>query len=531
VPSRPKEEPPTSASIAEKVQSILASKGLTLYRVSQESERLYGRSSPCFLPHNLYYDLRNERFRPSVHQIFTLSRITGFRFRDWLQIFGFDIENITRVQVLLPSKRTIVLDTSLTDRNGWTRWVRNRASREAVPPIAPLSQLLERASARRIGSVSEDNQRFLYAKVGREDALVFPDLVPGSIVRVDRNVGIDVSRKHESELSDRIFLVEHSKGFCCCRIRSPENGVIVPFADGLSYVQVALHHPGEVRVWGAVDFEFRPLLGVEEPHVPKDLARRWKPQLLPEQQGFGQLLKAVRHRLRVSTREAAQTSRTIAELLKDGRYTMSSSSLSDYELSNTPPRDFHKIITLCAIYGLHFQSVMRGIGINVAESGTEPMPERYLTRSEHALTVKQFDETVRTGLLERLLNECENEVPFFLRDVLGYFSESGHPSLDDFFWTGGDHDPLHPYLANSSLIVLNRRRKAPVHFASKPIWQQPIFMILRRGGRYLAASCGVENNTLVVHPYGPDFHPSVEYRLHRDAEIVGQIVAIARRFP
>ena len=531
MPSRPKEEPPTSASIAEKVQSILASKGLTLYQVSQESERLSGRSSPFFLPHNLYYDLRNERFRPRVHQIFTLSRITGFRFRDWLQIFGFDIENITRLQVLLPSKRTIMLDTSLTDRNDWVLWVRNRASLEAVPPIAPLSQLLERTSPRRIDSVAEDNQHFLYAKVGREDAFVFPDLVPGSIVRVNRNVGTDVSRKHDSELSNRIFLVEHSKGFCCCRIHFSENGIIVPIAAGLSYAQVALRCPREARVWGAVDFEFRPLLGVEEPDVPKDLARRWRPQPLPGQQGFGQLLKEVRRRLRISIREAAQTSRTIAELLKDGRYTTSSSSLSDYELSNTPPRDFHKIITLCSIYGLQFESAMREIGIKVAGSGTEPMPEHYLARREPEPPGERSDEIRRTGLLERLLDDCENEVPFFLRDLLGYFSGSGHPSLDDFFWTGGEHGTLHPYVANSLVILLNRRRKTPVHFASKPIWQQPSYVILRRDGRYLATCCGLEGDKLVVHPYGPDFHPSAEYRYHRDVDVVGQIVGIARRFP
>jgi hypothetical protein len=513
------------------VQAILASKGLTLYRASQESAHLYGRSSRYFLPHNLYYDLHNERYRPSVHQIFTLSRVSGFRFRDWLQVFGFDVENVTRLQVLLPSKRTIVLDTSLTDRNDWTPWVRSRASRDGVPPIAPLSQLLQRTSPRRIDSVSEDNQRFLYAKVGREDAFSFPDLVPGSIVRVDRNVGTGVSRKHDLELSDRIFLVEHCKGFCCCRIYSAEDGTIVPFADGLSYAQVALHCPKEARIWGAVDLEFRPLLSAEEPHVPKDLARRWKPRPLPEQQDFGQLLKTARRRLRVSTRASAQTSHTIAELLKDGRYTTSSSSLSDYALSSTPPRDFQKIITLCSIYGLHFESVMGGIGINVAESGTEPMPERCLARSERAFKVEQFGEVLHTGLLERLLNDCENEVPFFFRDLLGYFSGSGHPSLDDFFWTGGVHDPLHPYLANSLLILLNRRRKTPVHFVSMPIWQQPIYMILMRDGRYLATCCGLEGDKLVVHLYGQDFHPSLEYRYHRDVDVVGQIVAIARRLP
>ena len=43
-------------------------------------------------------------------------------------------------------------------------------------------------------------------------------------------------------------------------------------------------------------------------------------------------------------------SRTIAELLKDDRYMISPSSLSDYELRNAAPRDFHKTVTLCSTY-------------------------------------------------------------------------------------------------------------------------------------------------------------------------------------
>ena len=60
------------------------------------SGSLYGRSSPYFLPHNLYHDLRIATFGPSIYQILALSRITGFRFEDWLRVFGFDIEDGSR---------------------------------------------------------------------------------------------------------------------------------------------------------------------------------------------------------------------------------------------------------------------------------------------------------------------------------------------------------------------------------------------------------------------------------------------------
>jgi hypothetical protein len=124
---------PTSLALAEKVRAILGIKKLTLYQVSQQSAELYGRSSPFFVPHNLYYDLRTGSFRPSIHQVSALSRISGYRAGDWLRVFGFNPEDITRLQILMPSKRTFVLDTSLTDPNEWTYWLENRSSEISIP--------------------------------------------------------------------------------------------------------------------------------------------------------------------------------------------------------------------------------------------------------------------------------------------------------------------------------------------------------------------------------------------------------------
>jgi transcriptional regulator with XRE-family HTH domain len=527
---RPREDWSTSAPVADRVQSILASKGLTLYRASHQSVALYGPSSPHFLPHHLYYDLRTGSFRPSIHQIFALSRISGYRVADWLQVFGFDLEDITRLQIRLPSKRTIVLDTALTDANEWIPWLRNRPLSEPVPSITPLARLLELGPRKPIASVSPLDRHFIYAKVGVEDAFAFPDLTPGSIVRVNPDVTADLLRQNFG-ISDRLFLIEHSKGFCCCRIRILDGGVIVPFDNGLSYAQVELHCPQEARLWGAVDLEFRPLLRGEEPKVPKDLARHWKPQLLPAQEDFGQLLKRTRTRMTLSIREAAAMSHIIAEVLKDDRYATSPSSLSDYEISNTPPRDFHKVITLCSIYGLQFRTVMERMGVDQDDAGAESMLDRYLFRAEPTVAVTHGRaEIIGSGFLEKVLEDCQ-EVPLFLRDSLGYFSGSARVSLDDFFWVGGDDDPLHPYLAKASLVMVNHRRKTPLHFAAKAWWQQPLYVILMRDGSYLACCCAVESGLLVIHPYSLDFHRSAQYRLHRDAEVVGQIVAIMRRVP
>src|ERR1700704_4736411 len=68
VPARRREKSRPTIDLAERIQSILALKDFTLYKVSQRSEKLYGRSSPYFLPHNLYFDLRGGTFSPSLYQ-------------------------------------------------------------------------------------------------------------------------------------------------------------------------------------------------------------------------------------------------------------------------------------------------------------------------------------------------------------------------------------------------------------------------------------------------------------------------------
>ena len=78
----------SNLELAERVKSILATKQLTLHQASQTSATLFGRGSPYYLPHNLYYDLSHGHFSPSLFQLVAFSRISNYRLRDWLQLFG-----------------------------------------------------------------------------------------------------------------------------------------------------------------------------------------------------------------------------------------------------------------------------------------------------------------------------------------------------------------------------------------------------------------------------------------------------------
>jgi len=523
----------TTDDLAERVRSVLASKNLTLSRVSQASAARFGRSSPYFLPHTLYHEFRLGTFSPSLHQVFALSQISGYKLSDWLRVLGCDLEDIPRIQVLLPSKRTKLLDSSLVDAEAWIPWFRNRTTSAAEPPIAPLAQLLEVTRPRRLRFLSAIGKRgYLYAKIGRQDALAFPDLVPGSIVRVNPRLSNGRIPKINGSTSPEIFLLEHSKGLFCCRLRIVEKGIVVPIGALLSYAQVEMKIPREARILGVVDVEIRPMLLAEQPEVPKDLAKHWRPRPLVVERTLGQLLRAARTKLRLSLREVAALSRKIADLLGDGRHFVSPSSLSDYEQFDAPPRHFHKAVTLCSLYGLQFHLFLKAIGIVIEETGTEPIPDHLARRVLDVDSVENLrdndDLPEQSGFLAEMLERCQ-EIPFFLRRSIGTLSGLENPSPDDWFWIGGERDVLHPLLTNGLFALVNRRDRRPIHFTSKPAWQQPVYVIQMRDGTYLCACCGIENGTLVIHPYSDQFHRSERLRYHYDAEVVGRIVTVARK--
>jgi hypothetical protein len=518
--------------LAEHVKSILETKKLTLHTVSHASESIFGHASAYVLPHNLYYELRVGTFSPSLQQLFALSKISNYKMTDWIRIFGFDLEQIPRLQILLPTKRTIIVDSSLSEPNTWVPWLQDRPNVNLIPPLAPLSQFLTVGpSVRQSSLLAMNKEHFLYAKIGREDAFAFPDLLPGSIVRIDSRLGNDFLEGNRIS-SDRLFLVEHEKGLFCCRLLLRGKNRIVPVSTHLAYVQVGLQLDHEAKIIGTADLEIRTLTHVPQPDVPKELAHRWVPKpLLRGSRSLSQFLQAARTKMALSLRDASAVSLRIASMLQDERYFISASSLSDYEASDTVPRHFQKVISLCLIYALPFRTLLQVVGIPDRYAGKESMPDGLIPRLQppHIATDAVEDhEGSNEGFLDELVHRCE-DVPVFLKHTVAEISGLPSPSLQNFFWLGGVRTALHPYLENALLVSVDRHRKRPSDSRSRPVWKQSLYLVLKRDGTYLCGPCGVENGAIVMHPDAEHLHVREEFRNHRDAEVVGQVCAVVRK--
>ena len=521
---------------AEHVRRILTTRGLTLYRVSQQSAEIFGRASRCYVPHNLYYDVADPSLIPTIHQMLALSHITNYRLYDWLAVFGFDLDQISRLQLLISRHRTTLLDTSVYDIHAWIPWLADRPNKGPIPPIAPVGQFLASTAPRRAAELLALNKkRFLYCKVGEGDVHAFPHLAPGSIVRIDEQGSGVFESERKNKVEGRMFLVEHELGFTCSRLVVLEKNRIMLYSPQRPCAQMELRLGREARILGVVDAEIRSLTGdgtLRMPHplvgLPK--ARHMRGPSLPT--SLKDLLKSFRLRAGLSFREASATSRRIAESFSDELYFAAASTLSDYETLSVPPRHIQKIITLCILYSVGLQELLRASGLPLDQAGRDPIPDELVPRQaprNQSSEVAREEESLQnsSAFLVSLTNQWE-EVPFFLRHSLNDLTGLKSFSLSDVFWVGGDIAPLHPLLMNATFVVVNRRVKNPAR--RRTACEPPLCLILKRDGSYLCGCCVLHQGNLAVGAYPGGGLATQQFRNGIDAEVIGQVTTILRRF-
>jgi len=80
-----------------------------------------------------------------------------------MHIFGFDVDNLTRLRVLLlPSNRTTRLEPIVDDPNAWVEWFGSKAIPAPLTSIVPVGQMLERFLFPSCRFVVRNRQSLLY---------------------------------------------------------------------------------------------------------------------------------------------------------------------------------------------------------------------------------------------------------------------------------------------------------------------------------------------------------------------------------
>lgn len=499
---------------------------------------MFGRSSPYYLPHHLYSDLAAPSLSPSIHQVVALSRISNYRLCDWLAVFGFRLEDIPRLQSLLPLKRTVVLDSSVYDENALIPWFAERLPPGRIPEIAPLGYFLEPVPPRRAKTLhSLSRKRFLYAKLGDDDRLALPDLIPGSIARIDPSRAAERPPDAAASPSRQIFLVEHDSLLRCGRLQQKTKDRTVLCSVKFPFSRVELNSDPAFRIYGVVDAELRPLT---HPSVFCQAAASTNAAIARElrrapngPRALGELIRCSRIRAGFSFREASALGRRIGQVLTDEMYFTAVGTLSEYETLTYPPRHIQKIISICVLYNIGFWDFLRAARLPIDSLDGEPIPDDLVWPKGARAHQGPWETTgdagdEKDGFLSGLIARWE-EIPLFLKDAMADLSGIRDLSMRDVFWVGGERNVIHPYLENATFAVVNRRLKKPGKTTARTVWEQPLYVVLKRDGGFLCGACTLERGVLSIHPY-PD--RPVAFRQLRsgiDAEVIGQVTAVIRR--
>ena len=514
-------------ALADRVRSILASRGLSLAEASRASRSLFPDDRRRPIPHNFYSSLRHRRFSPSLRQLLALTAVSGYRLVDWLDVFGFSLDDVPRFQASYPALRTVELDSNMYHPGAAIPWFYDLRESDTSLALVPLSQWLVAGAPRRYDSLSNDaNRTYRYVKIGSEDAFAFPDLLPGSIVRVSHGrPALDGTTKSRAA-ARKLFLVEHSNGLTCCRLQQLEHGKIVLCSRQLPYAPVELREGEEAVVLGFADHEIRPVSRAGKPIVTPRLGNFWTPAPLQKPipvDGVGEFIRRARKRSGLSFREASKRTGQIAKELGDSRYYCSASALSDYETQRVPPRHIHKLIAICAVYFAKAADFLEAAGAGPEKAAGLRMPDEFL-----ALRAGAAGATPRPSSFLQEMEQRWKGLPYFLHGALSALFGLPDLSLRDVFWAGGAHGSIHSYSAGALFLVVDRKQKVPRPSLSSPAWAQPAYVLQRRDGSYLWGFCSLQNGTLIVRACTAGLPKLQRLRDHVEAEVIGKVVGIVR---
>ncbi len=246
----------------------------------------------------------------------------------------------------------------------------------------------------------------------------------------------------------------------------------------------------------------------------------------------GEQLRELRTRRGVTTREVEEYSRTIADDHTNEEFYISNAWLTQIENKNSVP-SIYKLFSLSVIYRIRFADLLRMFGVDL--SASSQFRTAFPLRSTHLVTLEvpdpetpitfpvRFDrgfDVGQTSLISRMV-EIWGEVPIALIQKLDVrHCQYGYIGLGDY--------TMYPLLRPGSFVQVDSQARRCQAADWRTEFDRPIYFIELRDS-YACSWCEVRGSQITLIP-----HPLSACRIRQfaypdDAEIVGQVTAVAMR--
>ena len=246
----------------------------------------------------------------------------------------------------------------------------------------------------------------------------------------------------------------------------------------------------------------------------------------------GQKLRTARERLQLRYRDVEEASQAIADQRANHEFSVGLSRLSDIENKGTVPSLF-RLYSLCAIYRLDFSTVLQWYGIDldnlIVDAAAIPLGQTHLVDLQIPDTVSidfpaELDEELdlrQTSYLARQVRRW-GKLPIGLLDTLDI-------ARHRYAFIGTDDWSMYPIMWPGSFVQVDESKRKVAKEGWTHEHERPIYLVEHRNG--FRCGWGTEQNGLliVMAHSASQLSPDV-FRLPGEADVVGQVVAIAMRF-
>ena len=194
------------SSAGEELKELRLRLGMTTRDVTDLSRKIVDSegNEEFHISNNWLSNIENSESVPSIYKLYSLSVIYHVKFGDLLQLYGVDVQKISKLQIEMPLPQTHLTPIEVFDEagavtfpiafdRGFDRGKTNLLSRMVEiwgeVPIAVIRHL--------------DVRHSMYGYIGLEDRTLYPLLRPGSFVQIDPRIktsSAGLQKKFELEM-------------------------------------------------------------------------------------------------------------------------------------------------------------------------------------------------------------------------------------------------------------------------------------------------------------------------------------------
>lgn len=238
----------------QRLRALREQLGLTIRDVEVASTRIAERHSNQEYAVTLsrLSDIETKGITPSIYRLYSLAAIYRRDFRELLEWYGINLDDLANDMVLGEPARSHATGSVELAQNSVRLPVRLDPAFD-LDRTCNLSRMIERWGSVPLAHLSQfENMDYTYGYVGAQDFTMYPLLMPGSFVQVDESRNKVQEGMWRTEFERPIYFVETRDGHTCswCSVKG---NTIVLQPHPLSPVGVRiLRHPQEAEVIGQV---------------------------------------------------------------------------------------------------------------------------------------------------------------------------------------------------------------------------------------------------------------------------------------